>query len=391
MQPQSVELTGIGKRFGAEHVLKGIDLSIRPGEFLSLVGMSGCGKSTLLRIIAGLESPDRGTVSIGNRDVTDVDPSDRNLSMVFQSYALYPHMSVRQNIATPLRMRQLSLSGRLPLVGRAVAGAKTLSDIDAAVEDAAGMLQIGHLLDRKPAQLSGGQRQRVALARALVRSPAAFLMDEPLSNLDAKLRAHMREELTALHDRLGATFVYVTHDQVEAMTMSDRIALMSEGRIEQLGTPDELYQRPATLTVARFIGTPSINLLDVEITAAGCVSGFGTSLGLQTDGHHVGKAMLGLRAEDLRPHADGLPVRVTRSETYGADRFVTCHLLADESQRLVMRQHAGEASPADADGRFHIGFAATRAHLFGADGRRVEILPDMPMGDRQASDMQVAI
>jgi multiple sugar transport system ATP-binding protein len=192
MQPQSLTISGIGKGFGADDVLKGIDLSIRPGEFLSLVGMSGCGKSTLLRIIAGLETPDRGRISIGARDVTELDPADRNLAMVFQSYALYPHMTVHENIATPLRMRRLTFWQRFPLIGRVIANKETLRDIDQSVKDAADVLQISHLLDRKPAQLSGGQRQRVALARALVRSPAAFLMDEPLSNLDAKLRAHMR-------------------------------------------------------------------------------------------------------------------------------------------------------------------------------------------------------
>ncbi len=373
MQPQSLELSGIGKGFGADDVLKGIDLSIRPGEFLSLVGMSGCGKSTLLRIIAGLETPDRGSVSIGSSDVTDADPSDRNLAMVFQSYALYPHMTVRQNIATPLRMRRLSLAGRLPLIGRIAARADILREIDAAVTDAADVLQISHLLDRKPAQLSGGQRQRVALARALVRSPAAFLMDEPLSNLDAKLRAHMREELTGLHRRLGATFIYVTHDQIEAMTMSDRIALMSEGRIEQLGTPDELYQRPATLTVARFIGTPSINLMPVEITSAGRIAAFGREFGIEVSTNTTGPATLGIRAEDLHPVRNGLPARISRIETYGADRFVTCHLIDDQSVKIVMRQHAGDSADTAIDGMINLGFTESRTHLFGVDGKRLDI------------------
>lgn len=377
MEPQSLDLSGIGKSFGGDDILKGIDLSVRPGEFLSLVGMSGCGKSTLLRIIAGLETPDRGSVSIGTRDVTDVDPSDRNLAMVFQSYALYPHMSVRDNIATPLRMRRLSFSARLPLVGRLIAKSSMLREIDAAVKEAAETLQIGHLLDRKPAQLSGGQRQRVALARALVRSPAAFLMDEPLSNLDAKLRAHMREELTGLHRRLGATFIYVTHDQIEAMTMSDRIALMSEGGIEQLGTPDELYQRPATLTVARFIGTPSINLLPVEITASGSVVAFGHALRLETTENNAGPATLGLRAGDLRLAADGLAARVLRNETYGSDRFVTCQLIDDESVRVVMRQPAHETSAVGIDGLVHLAFAEQRAHLFAASGKRLEVSAQM--------------
>ncbi|GHC72539.1 ABC transporter ATP-binding protein [Limoniibacter endophyticus] len=381
MLSQSLELKGIGKTFGKEEVLKGIDLSIRPGEFLSLVGMSGCGKSTLLRIIAGLEAPDRGSVQINDQDVTDTDPSDRNLAMVFQSYALYPHMTVHQNISTPLRMRQLSLAARLPVVGGLAPGrADALEKINAAVRQSAELLQISHLLDRKPAQLSGGQRQRVALARALVRSPAAFLMDEPLSNLDAKLRAHMREELTALHRSLKATFIYVTHDQIEAMTMSDRIALMSEGRIEQLGTPDELYQRPATLTVARFIGTPSINLLPVEIDNRTVVSLFGRTLGLRAKDAAIGPATLGIRAEDITVSPHGLEARVIRVETQGADRFVSCELLDDQNVRIIMRQKAGENLDVDADGLISLGISRSHAHLFGADEKRyvVETCEQVP-------------
>ncbi len=379
MTPQSLELRGIGKGFGQTEVLRGIDLTVRPGEFLSLVGMSGCGKSTLLRIIAGLETPDRGTVSIGGADVTGADPSDRNLAMVFQSYALYPHMSVRENIATPLRMRRLSGWARLPMIGRMIAGRAALDDIDAAVEAAAGVLEIGALLERRPAELSGGQRQRVALARALVRDPAAILMVEPLSNLDAKLRAHMRAELSELHRRLGATFVYVTHDQVEAMTMSDRIALMIEGRIEQLGTPDELYRAPATLRVARFIGQPSINLLPVEIGPAGRLSLFGLEIGLaaalsggaETTGPAtLGPATLGLRPEDLHLRADGLPAKVLRVETHGADRYVSCVLPRAPELALTLRQSATDPLGADADGVLRLGFVAGRAHLFGADGLR---------------------
>jgi multiple sugar transport system ATP-binding protein len=372
MSSKSLEISGIGKGFGADDVLKNIDLSVRPGEFLSLVGMSGCGKSTLLRVIAGLERPDRGRVMIGGADVTDMDPSDRNLAMVFQSYALYPHMSVRQNIATPLRMRNLSLAARLPLVGRMAAPADRLQAIDRQVVQAAETLQIAHLLDRKPGQLSGGQRQRVALARALVRQPAAFLMDEPLSNLDTKLRAHMRDELAALHRRLGATFVYVTHDQVEAMTMSNRIALMCEGRIEQLGTPEDLYERPASLTVARFIGSPSINLLPVEIAPNGAISAFGRSLGIGTSAARAGTvATLGIRAEDLRPDSDGLPVRVERIEMHGADRFIHASLVADSSVHLTLRQASGEPLAAGDGGVISVSFRPDRAHLFGTDGLRL--------------------
>ncbi|GGE13213.1 carbohydrate ABC transporter ATP-binding protein, CUT1 family [Gemmobacter megaterium] len=373
MEPQSLELTGVGKGFGAEDVLRSIDLAIRPGEFLSLVGMSGCGKSTLLRIIAGLETPDRGRFTIGGQDVTALDPADRNLAMVFQSYALYPHMTVRQNIATPLRMRQLSQVARLPVLGRLVPGrAAAMARIGVQVAEAAETLQIGHLLDRKPAELSGGQRQRVALARALVRDPAAFLMDEPLSNLDAKLRAHMRSELAALHRRLGATFVYVTHDQIEAMTMSDRIALMQAGQIEQLGTPTELYERPATLTVARFIGTPAINLLPAEVDSAGRVRVLGLETGLSAPRGATGAATLGVRPEDLRPGRGGIRARVLHTEHHGADRYVSVLPEGLADRPLTLRLAAGASLPADADGRLHLAFVAERAHLFGADGVRLD-------------------
>jgi multiple sugar transport system ATP-binding protein len=369
MSRQSIKLSGIGKSFGPTRVLQDIDLTVREGEFLSLVGMSGCGKSTLLRIIAGLETTDRGTVSIGGQDATARDPADRNLAMVFQSYALYPHMTVRQNIATPLRMRMLRLSGRLPLIGSLVAPRRIREQIAAAVDEAAETLQISHLLERKPAQLSGGQRQRVALARALVRQPAAFLMDEPLSNLDAKLRAHMRAELAALHRKLGATFIYVTHDQIEAMTMSDRIALMIDGRIEQLGSPDELYRTPATLAVARFIGSPQINLLPAETGTDGRVGVCGTWLDLQAPS---GPATLAVRAEDIHPAETGLAARLLRAETHGADRFLTCQLTdaAADGAVIVLRQSA--AAPLEVGGLLHLRLAADRVHLFGVDGRRLE-------------------
>jgi multiple sugar transport system ATP-binding protein len=294
--------------------------------------------------------------------------------MVFQSYALYPHMSVRQNIATPLRMRRLPLAARLPAVGRLVPGLGGVRrEIGAAVEAAADALQIRELLDRRPAQLSGGQRQRVALARALVRAPAAFLMDEPLSNLDAKLRAHMREELASLHRRLGATFVYVTHDQIEAMTMSDRVALMEGGRILQLGTPTELYEHPASLSVARFIGTPAINLLPVEIDGAGRISGLGRDLGLEAAHGARGPATLGLRPEDLRIAGEGFAARILRTEHHGADRYVTLERVERDTPPLILRQRADEAPVPGADAMVTIRFETGKAHLFGADGARLAL------------------
>ena len=229
---------------------------------MTLVGPSGCGKTTLIRIIAGIESQDSGSVLIGGSAIDHLRPHERRVAMVFQSYALYPHMSVRANLSLPLVMSRLRLHERLPLV-RLLSGRRraVMRGIESEVEAVAQQLQLGALLDRRPAQLSGGQRQRVALGRAMVRHPDVFLMDEPLSNLDAKLRVHMRTELAELHQRLGATFIYVTHDQVEAMTMSNRVAMMDSGDIIQLGTPTELYARPANVKVAQFIGSPAINLL----------------------------------------------------------------------------------------------------------------------------------
>ncbi|MEM9232439.1 MAG: ABC transporter ATP-binding protein, partial [Pseudomonadota bacterium] len=256
----AITLNGITKSFGDTSVLKGIDLNVTDGEFLTLVGPSGCGKSTLLRIIAGLEQQNGGDVRIGNRLINSVRAAERNLAMVFQSYALYPHLTVAQNMAVPLRLRELGFFERFPLIGRMMARAEHAAIIEQ-VHETADVLQIGPLLDRKPGQLSGGQRQRAALGRAMVRKPVAFLMDEPLSNLDAALRVHMRAELAELHRDLGATFIYVTHDQAEALTMSDRMAVMMGGEILQLAPPDEVYTNPTDLRVAQFVGSPKINAL----------------------------------------------------------------------------------------------------------------------------------
>jgi len=240
----SLTIRGVTKRFGAVDVLKGIDIELQDGEFLVLLGSSGCGKSTLLNIIAGLVDPTEGELRIGDRDITDVHPKDRDIAMVFQSYALYPNMTVARNLTFGLEIRK---------VGR--------EEREAALKRVAALLQIGHLLDRKPAQLSGGQRQRVAIGRALVREPKVFLFDEPLSNLDAKLRAEMRTEIKKLHQRLGTTIVYVTHDQIEAMTLASRIAIMRDGVVQQFAVPEEIYERPANIYVASFIGSPSMNFL----------------------------------------------------------------------------------------------------------------------------------
>jgi multiple sugar transport system ATP-binding protein len=248
----ALSITGVSKRFGLLDVLKRIDLEIESGEFTVLVGPSGCGKSTLLNIIAGLERPSDGTIEIGGRVVNDVAPKDRDIAMVFQSYALYPSMTVRQNITFGMECR------RVPKPQR-----------EAAVTRVSRLLQIEQLLDRRPAQLSGGQRQRVAMGRALVRDPLLFLFDEPLSNLDAKLRVEMRMEIKQLHQRVGATIVYVTHDQIEAMTMATRIAVMHHGEVQQFADPDTVYRRPANLFVARFMGSPPMNTLPARLTTEG--------------------------------------------------------------------------------------------------------------------------
>ena len=250
----SVELLQVNKTFGHVDIIRDVSLRIEDGEFVVFVGPSGCGKSTLLRLIAGLETASAGNISIGSRVVNDVKPSERSIAMVFQSYALYPHMTVRQNMSIGLR----------------VCGAEK-EEIRRRVDAAMQILRLDALMDRKPAQLSGGQRQRVAIGRAIVRSPEVFLFDEPLSNLDAELRVQMRQEIFALHEKLGTTMIYVTHDQVEAMTLADRIVVLKDGRVEQIGPPLELYAKPANLFVAGFIGSPKMNFLDATLVSqVGC-------------------------------------------------------------------------------------------------------------------------
>ena len=249
--PRDVVLRGVEKRFGDVTAVAAVDLEVRAGELLVLVGPSGCGKSTLLRLIAGLEEPTAGEVWIGGRAVNDVAPGDRDVAMVFQSYALYPHMTVAQNLGFGLRVRGTGRDEVAERVGRA-----------------AGVLGLGDLLDRRPGQLSGGQQERVALGRAMVRDPGVFLFDEPLSNLDAGLRLRTRDDIAALHRRLGTTMIFVTHDQVEALSLGQRVAVMDRGRIQQVGTPREIYRRPGNLFVAGFVGSPPINRLPLATTSA---------------------------------------------------------------------------------------------------------------------------
>lgn len=294
-----IEIQKLHKSFGNTQVLEQIDLDIRNGEFMTLVGPSGCGKSTLLRIIAGLESQTEGHIRISDKQVDQLSPKDRNLSMVFQSYALYPHLTVKENIATPLRMRNYSWYERLPLLENLMPGSKARrQEIEHKVDQVSELLQIGHLLDRRPGELSGGQRQRVALGRAMVRSPEAFLMDEPLSNLDAKLRVHMRSEIAQLHKQLGTTFIYVTHDQAEAMTMSDRIALMMNGELLQVATPEEIYRNPVDIRVAEFIGSPKINLLPGKVVANGQVVVCGQPLRISSEESTGTEVTVGVRPEN---------------------------------------------------------------------------------------------
>jgi sn-glycerol 3-phosphate transport system ATP-binding protein len=304
----SLDIQGVQKSFGATRVLHGIDLAIADGEMIVVVGASGCGKSTLLRIVAGLEAPSAGRVLIEGRDVTPLEPADRDIAMVFQTYALYPHMSVFDNMAYGLKIR------RLPK-----------AEIAARVQEAADLLSIGQLLARKPRQLSGGQRQRVAMGRAIVRHPKLFLFDEPLSNLDAKLRVQMRAEIRRLQKRLRVTSLFVTHDQVEAMTLGDRLVVMHEGRAAQVGTPMEVWSRPADTYVASFIGSPAMNLLPATLAEGGAAARLaGGALWRFADGPRAGgegmAVTLGIRPEHMLPDgADGLALSVELAEPMGSE------------------------------------------------------------------------
>ncbi len=353
-----VSLRGVKKQFGALSVIKGVDLDVKDGEFCVFVGPSGCGKSTLLRMIAGLEDITEGSLAIGGQDMTSIGPSERGVAMVFQSYALYPHMTVEENIGFGLKM-----------TGHAKA------EIAERTAVAAKLLQLEPLLDRKPGQLSGGQRQRVAIGRAIVRNPEVFLFDEPLSNLDAALRVQMRTELSKLHQDLKATMIYVTHDQVEAMTMADKIVVLSAGKIEQVGSPLELYHRPNNLFVAGFIGSPKMNFLKVQVSSAegaAVVRLPGAEISIPTHGASVaaGEMTFGLRPEHIDATGKGdvaIEATVKLAEYLGSETlfFVT---LADGSELSVKADGLASEKPGQT---LRLGINAKACHLFDKDGKAV--------------------
>jgi len=357
-----VVLSGVGKRFGDNRVVRNVDLEIRDGEFVVLVGPSGCGKTTTLRMIAGLEEISEGELKIGGRRMNEVHPKDRDIAMVFQSYALYPHMSVRDNISFGLRMRGMKKS-----------------EIEARVAEAADILGLRELLDRKPKELSGGQRQRVAMGRAIVRKPKVFLFDEPLSNLDAKLRVQMRAEIAKLHKRLGTTIVYVTHDQVEAMTLAERIVVMDRGAVQQVGTPLEVFTHPRNRFVAGFIGSPAMNFIPCDLGEGPSLSGQGFRLRLPETHRaavqgRAGKVELGLRPNHMRVASrkeagasDLLPAQVEVREPMGTETYV---YLSFAGQMLCVREEAGFSAPVGAQVELELDLGA--AHLFdGATGEAI--------------------
>jgi len=327
-----IVLETVTKRFGAVKAVDGVSFRAEKGKFVVLLGPSGCGKSTLLRLVAGLEEVSEGRILIEGRDVTKLDPTRRRLSMVFQSYALFPHLSVAENIVFGLKVRNTPAAERAERLGQV-----------------AELVGLSGRLEHKPQQLSGGQRQRVALARAIVSQNPICLMDEPLSNLDAQLRHDMRVEIRALQRRLGMTVVYVTHDQVEAMSMADHVVLLREGKIEQEGTPAELYARPATTFAARFIGTPAMNLVPAEALQTGAQSGL----------------TMGIRPEHIRLGHDGVPAVVTSAEYHGADTIVTAQV---NGAALLVRA-PGQVDLA-AGSQVKLGWEPAAVHIFNSEGRK---------------------
>jgi multiple sugar transport system ATP-binding protein len=345
------------KSYGNVDVIQGVDLNIEDREFVVFVGPSGSGKSTLLRMIAGLEEITGGDLTIDGQRCNDVPPDERGLAMVFQTYALYPHMNVRDNMGFALKLAGVSKTER-----------------ERKVEEVARTLQLDKLLDRKPRQLSGGQRQRVAIGRAMVREPKIFLFDEPLSNLDAALRVQMRIELARLHDRLNATMIYVTHDQVEAMTLADKIVVLRDGRVEQMGSPLELYHHPVNRFVAGFIGSPTMNFIDVKVSAAGSdgvtvalSNGNTITVPVQADGVEPGGTLvLGVRPEHLHPDGDGiLDGEIMVVERLGGETYL---YVQNTAARDLIVAEAGGSSTARTHETTRLGFNPADAHLFLSDG-----------------------
>jgi multiple sugar transport system ATP-binding protein len=337
---------GIRKSYGDNPVVKGVDLEVAPGEFLVMVGPSGCGKTTLLRVIAGLEQVDSGQVLMDGAELTNVPPRDRDVGMVFQSYALYPHMTVRENLAFGLELRKVPRP-----------------EIDSRVAEAARMLELAPLLERKPKALSGGQRQRVAMGRVIVRRPRLFLFDEPLSNLDTALRVQMRGELARLHRQLGVTMIYVTHDQVEAMTLATRVAVFNKGVLQQLGPPLELYHRPANTFVATFLGSPSMNLFDARRDGAALV---GAGFRLDAMGEVAGEVKVGLRPQDLTVSGDGpFAGEVEAVERLGFDGYA---FLKTEAGPLAARFDG--SVPVDVGQTVRVKPSGDVVHVFSSDGTR---------------------
>lgn len=353
----AVVFSNVRKEFGSFTAVHGLDLNIEQGEFVSLLGPSGCGKTTTLRMLAGLEFPTSGDITISERRVNDVAPGQRDIAMVFQSYALYPHMTVAQNIGYPLKKRGVGSVER-----------------EKAVASTAELLQLTELLGRKPRQLSGGQQQRVALGRALVRDPQVFLLDEPLSNLDAKLRGYMRVELVELHRRLGRTMVYVTHDQLEAMTMSDRIAIMEGGKLQQFAPPSQVYAEPANRFVASFIGTPGMTLIDGDLAREGdtwmfTMKGLSMPIRALNDKAQAGPACLGVRPEHISIGEGSINAVVQVIEKTGHENIVFLEMAS--GQRLTARVSADQVW--DAGERVKVSLNANKAHFFGAGPHGVRL------------------
>ena len=339
-----INLKNLQKSYGKTKVIHDLSVDIKEGELVVIVGPSGCGKSTLLRMVAGLEDINSGSILFDNKEVNDLEPRERNIAMVFQNYALYPHMTVFQNMSYSLKILKIPKD-----------------EISSRVQKAAEILELGELLERKPSQLSGGQRQRVAMGRAIVRDPVAFLFDEPLSNLDAKLRVQMRLEIKKLQTQLKTTSLYVTHDQVEAMTLADRMVVMNEGNVEHVGTPLEVYTKPKTLFTAQFIGSPAMNILKGECQSSQINLSSGAKL--KTNSKHNGRVNVGLRPEDFTINEKGpIKLNVELVELIGANTLI--HGRLENSNEILVASIAGVISESEIGNQINLSFDENKLHLF---------------------------